>query len=104
MIPTIPLLNAQQQGIAALVNNLATRTEATTQAAQHIVANLVKEESQKLEETASSSLMQTVSEDGHNQGELMQQEQNPQREPEENVERSPSSHNPLAGKLFDTRV
>ncbi len=105
MIPTIPLLNAQQQGIASLVYNVATRADVATQVAQHTVGVLIKEESKKLEEVESSPLTNTVHEDESGSQEFTaQQEQRQKREPEENVETAPSSHNPFAGKLFDTRV
>ncbi len=103
MISTIPLLIAQQQGMASTVNNLATRTDVATQAAQHTVSALIKEESKKLDEVENSPQTNSVSDEQESSQEFVEQEHN-KREPEEDVETSPSSHNPYAGKLFDTRV
>ena len=103
MDPIIPLLNAQQQGMAPLINAVTTRAEVIAQASQTMVADLIKEEEQKLDKVADDPGASTVSEREQGSQEFVPQEQTP-REPEENVETAPSYHNPLAGHLLSTKV
>ena len=102
MDPIIPLLNAQQQGMAPLVNAVTTRAEVIAQASQTIVADLIKEEGKKLEKVADDPTSSTVTEREHSSPDFTEQEE--RREPEEDVETAPSYHNPLAGHLLSTKV
>jgi len=101
--PIIPLLNAQQQGMAPLVNAVATRAEVMAQASQTIVAELVKEEGKRLAKVADDPEASTISEEQQGSQEFTEQEHT-RREPEEDVETAPSYHNPMAGHLLSTKV
>lgn len=101
--PTVPLLNAQQQGMAPLVNALTTRAEVIAQASQTIVAELIEDESKKLEKVADDPTASTVTDREHHSQEFVEQERD-RREPEQDVETAPSYHNPMAGHLLNTKV
>ncbi len=101
--PTIPLLNAQQQNIAPLVNAVATRPEMIAQASKDIVAALIEEESKKLDKLAEDPNASSITDEEQGSSHFSEKEQTP-REPEENIETAPSYHNPLAGHLLSTKV
>ena len=99
----IPLLNAQQQGMSSLVNSVVTRSEVIAQASQDIVGDLIKEENQKLNKVADDPAEMSVSEREHDSPEFAEHEDT-RREPEDDVDTAPSYHNPMAGKLLNTKV
>lgn len=101
--PTIPLLNAQQQGMSPLINALATRSDVIAQTSQVTVAELIKEESEKLDKIEGGPEGLTVTDQEHTSQEFVEQEYI-RREPEEDIESAPSYHNPLAGHLLNTKV
>ncbi len=99
----IPLLNAQQQGMSTTITNIATRQEVFAPVAQYVAAEVVAEENKKLDKAADDPEASLVNRDGGGQNEPQENFQQ-RHEKEEDVETSPSYHNPLAGKLFNAKV
>lgn len=102
-VEVIPLLNAQQQGMSATITNIATKQEVFAQVAQYVAAEVVAEENKKLDKAAEDPEASLVSRDG-GQEHSSYQEQRQQHQKDDSVETSPSYHNPLAGKLFNTKI
>lgn len=102
---TIPLLNAQQQGMAQLVPT-TTRAELVAQIAQSVVVEKMNEDSKKLAEVEEDQDAHGVSRDlPHNSQEYPEQERKKrEKQAEVYAETAPSYHNPLAGFLVSEKV
>lgn len=99
----IPILNAQQQGMATTISNIATRPEVMSQVSQYVSAQIVEDENKKLDKVAEDEDSSLVSRDSEGKNSF---EGSPKQEhkKDKNVITCPSYHNPLSGKLLNTKV
>ncbi len=99
----IPILNAQQQGMATTISNIATRPEVMSQVSQFVSSQLVAEENKKLDKVAEDESSPLVTRDGK-ENNSFQSPPRQEHKKENNINTCPSYHNPLSGKLLNTKV
>lgn len=99
----IPILNAQQQGMATTISNIATRPEVMSQVSQYVSAQIVEDENKKLDKVAEDESSPSVSREGK-ENNSFQAPPKQEHKKDKNVITCPSYHNPLSGKLLNTKV
>lgn len=101
----IPLLNAQQQGMAPYAVAALVKDDVAAQTTQVIAKQTIQEESEQLGKIVENQNASMVTDEKEGEAETPTPHQKKkQREPLEDVETAPSYHNPLAGNLLNEKV
>lgn len=101
---TIPLLNAQQQGMAPYATAALVKGEVLSQTTQTLSYQRLQEESEQLGKVIENQAANTVNDEKEGEADTPTPQQQTKREPQEDVETAPSYHNPLAGNLLNEKV
>jgi len=103
---TIPLLNAQQMGMAPLVHGTLIMPELAQASAQTMTARLVQQEAQQVNKPAESSSSALVNEkEGGSSGSgAMPGKRQARDSRDDDTDSVPPSPKPLVGKLLNVKV
>ena len=105
-ITTIPLLNAQEQGMSIFAAAQATRPEMAQATIQELALNLLKEQTDQVQKPEDSAKSSTVSSEDGSRGECHDagERRKRQRKPEPETMEPSASPDPLIGNLLNLKI